>query len=518
MNPCYFNNKVLMNKKSTLNLMFFFSVFIFIVGHGIYLNTPWVNLEYAFGEAARGILNPYYTTGFEKYWEVEANPLGYSLITASIASFLGISFWSIRIPSLLGGIAILVAGWLFYRSKDFKNNSLFFLWTAIISTNPLVWIYSGRAMADVLPVGLVVLAFLFCYYAEKRLWIHLIAGLCFSLASLVKFNTILLGFGFVYILFTDQNGKIIWNLKRELRFLFYFLLPAFVLGIYFLVIYNQFGIVFVPEKFKVTHFEGHAKNFASNLGLYCSYLAMLLALLGFLSIIRLWKVLSRRIFLILVIVSFISGIAFWEILSDSNADELGFSSLYDALLSLEIVSLVRIGGFLSAFFLFAELINTAFREKSRIALFLVCIILPFLIVSSFSRPAQRYLLFCLPFLTFYLIVILGSRMPQLAHWMGWPSIIIFIIINLFSTLHQIEQGWASENMAQWVISNGYIYETDPGAITPHAGYHFFHNLGKQKRYVINVGKTPPKNFLHKESVVLFGKEVKTYYLIEQNLQ
>ena len=514
MNPCYFNNKVLMNKELTLNLTFFFSVFAFIVGHGIYLNTPWVNLEYAFGEAARGILNPYYTTGFEKYWEVEANPLGYSLITASIASFLGISFWSIRIPSLLGGIAILVAGWLFYRSKDFKNNALFFLWTAIISITPLVWIYSGRATADVLPVGLVVLAFLFCYYAEERLWIHLIAGLCFSLASLVKLHSILLGVGFVYILFTDQEGKINWSRRRGLKFLFYSLLPAVILGIYFLVIYSQFGIVFIPEQHKEALVEGYAKNFVSAFLMYNSLLGTMFATFCFLSITHLQKIWSKRNILILMIIILIAGSVFWRTLSSFPAGEMGFSNLYDTLLNQKVISLIRIGGFILAFFLFIELINTAFREESKTALFFLCSILPFLVILSFFKPCQRYLLFCLPFLSFYLVVILGSRMPRLTHWMGWPSIAVFIAINVFSIFHQIGQGRASENMAQWVISNGYLNNTEPGAILPHAGHHFLQNQEGQKKYIINIGKTPPGNFLHEESVFVFGKKIKTYYLIE----
>lgn len=501
-----------------LSLVFFLIVCFIIIGHAIYLNTPWVNFEYSFAEATRGILDSTHTIGLDKYWEVQANPLGYSLVTAVIVPFLGISFWSIRIPSLLGGLAILVVGWIFYRSRNFKNDSLFFLWTAIISLNPLVWIYSGRATADILPVGLVVLAFLFCYRAQNRLWIHFIGGVCFSLASLVKFNSLLLGFGLVYLLFTDQNGKIICRWEKVTAFLFYSLLPAIVLGTYFLVIYDQFGIVFIPEIFKVAHFEGYAKGFIANLGMYASYLTMLLALTCVLPIIHLWKVWTRKNFLLLAIISVIFGIVFWKISSGSNAGEMGFGGLYDTLLSQGIVSLIRVGSFLSAFLLFTELIDTAFRERSRIALFLLCTILPFLIVSSFSKPVQRYLLFCLPFLTFYLIVILGSRIPRLIHWIGWTSVFVSVLITLFSVLNQIRQGIASENMVQWVILNGYLKDTKlTDAVKPHVGYYFFQNPDGKKKYIIDVGRIPPKNILHAESVVVLGKTIKTYYLMEQNL-
>lgn len=37
-----------MGKRLKLNILFLFVVFVFIAGHGIYLNTPWVNFEYSF--------------------------------------------------------------------------------------------------------------------------------------------------------------------------------------------------------------------------------------------------------------------------------------------------------------------------------------------------------------------------------------------------------------------------------------------------------------------------------------
>lgn len=497
-----------------LSLVFFLIVCFIIIGHAIYLNTPWVNFEDLFAEAARTILNPSYSIGIENYWKDEANPLGYSLIAALFASFLGISFWSVRVPSLLGGIAILLAGWVFYRKCNFKQNSLFFLWVIFLSLNPLVWIYSGRATADILPVGLVILAFLFCYCAQERLWIHCIGGCCFSLASLVKYNSILLGLGFVYIIFTNQKGTITWSSKRGFWFLFYSLFPIVVLGVYFLVIYNKFGIVFIPEGPKDAMAAGRSNSAISSLAMYISYMIMLLALPSLISIPYLRNVLSRKVFFALVIVALFFGVVFWEISSSFSAGEMGFSSLYETLLSKNIFSLIFLGSFILAFFLFAELIDTACRERNRIAIFLLCTLLPFLIISSFYKPVQRYLLFCLPFFTFYLIVILGSRMTRLTHWMGWSSIAVFIVINVFSTFHQIEQGRASENMVQWVISNGYLNDTEPGAILPHVGHHFIQNQEGQKKYIVNTEKTPPKNFLHEESVFVFGKKIKTYYLIE----
>jgi len=507
-----------MGKRSRLNFITLSVVCFFIIGHGIYLNTNWVNNEYVFSGAVKSILDPDYSIGLEKYWELQANPLGYSLITALFASFLGISLWSVRIPSLLGGITILLAGWAFYHNKNLKNDSLFLLWIATVAFNPLIWMYSGQATADILPVGLTALAFLFCYLAQGRLWIHLIGGICFSLAALVKFNSILLGLGFVYIIFSDEDGKISCNKKKAMNLLFYYLLPGLLLALYFLVIYHLFGVLFIPDEYKRVVFIGHAKNFIPCFAMYMSYLTMLLGLLSFVSLFRLLTEFSRKNFFLLVMVSIVFGFAFWDTLTHFSAGEMDYGGHFNTLLSKKMVSLLRVGGFISALFIFVELIYTTFRERDHFALFLLYALLPYLIIASFSRPAQRYLLFCLPFLTFYLIIFLGSRIPKITHWLGWTSVTVFALITIISIFYQVEQGGAAERMAQWVISKNYLKETHAGSIVFHAGHHFYNNPDSPKKYIIKKAKIPPKNFIHKESVILFGREILIHYLVRQNPQ
>ena len=81
-----------------------------------------------------------------------------------------------------------------------------------------------------------------------------------------------------------------------------------------------------------------------------------------------------------------------------------------------------------------------------------------------------------------------------------------------------EQGGAAERMAQWVISKNYLKETNAGSIYFHAGHHFYENTDSQIRYIIKKEKVPPKDFLHKESVILFGREILTHYLVRQDPQ
>ena len=108
-------------------------------------------------------------------------------------------------------------------------------------------------------------------------------------------------------------------------------------------------------------------------------------------------------------------------------------------------------------------------------------------------------------------------MPRLIHWIGWTSVFVSALITLFGVLYQIRQGVASENMVHWVISNGYLKDTRlTDTVKPHVGYHFFQNPDGKKKYVVDVGRTPPKNVLHEESVVVLGKKIKTYYFMEQD--
>jgi hypothetical protein len=507
-----------MKKSIKLNIVTSFIIGFFLFGHMVYLNAPFVNQECVFSEAAQGIVNPAYAIGLEKFWKMQANPLGYPLVTAITISILNTSFWSVRLPSLFGGIAILLSGWAFYRNSDNQNDHLFFLWITTTMLNPLVWMYSGQATADVLPVGLMALSFLFCYLAKNRFRIHLMGAICLSLAVIVKFNSILLGLGFVYIIFRDQSGKMIYSKGKRIIFLLYSLLPAFFLLMYFLIVHELFGIVFIPEKFKVTHFSGHLVNILSYFAMYVSYLTMLLGLLSLVVLNHLWKVLSGRNLLILVMVSLLSAIVFSNILGHFSFGEMDYGRHFNALLSKEMVFLMRGAGLILGIFLFVELTYNAFSKKNSFAIFLLFTLLPYLIIASSSRPVQRYLLFCLPFLSYYIIVILGSQMPRLTSWLGWTSVAVLALVTSVSIFYQVEQGRAADKMAQWLISKNYIRETNAGSIIHHACQYFDQDPNIPTKYTVKMGKNPLKDYIHKESVILLGKEISTHYLVRQKVK
>ena len=165
---------------------------IFVLGHLLYIDTPFVNQEYVFAEAAKSLLSPQYRIGLENYWNVQANPLGYSAISALVNGIFHfpVGFWSVRIPSLAGGLMVILAGGWIAKKFNF-NRSRFFLWAALIIFSPLIWVYAGRATADVLPTGLLMLSLALCLKADENKIYNFIASVVFSISILVKYNSIL---------------------------------------------------------------------------------------------------------------------------------------------------------------------------------------------------------------------------------------------------------------------------------------------------------------------------------------
>ena len=154
---------------------------VMICGHAIVLNEPFVNQEVAFSEGARGLAEPGYPEGLTRFWRHQVNPLGYSAITALFRSVLHLpvlqlpvlhltgAFWTARLASLAGGALILVSGYLWFRKTGSLRADLFWLWGGVTTLCPLVWIFTGRGTADVLPVGILCCAFTACWLAEGSL-------------------------------------------------------------------------------------------------------------------------------------------------------------------------------------------------------------------------------------------------------------------------------------------------------------------------------------------------------------
>ena len=139
-----------------------------VILHAFYINTPFVNLEYVFAQATQSLLDP--ETGMSNYFSMQANPLGYVWFSTLFHFLMGEpeGFWSYRLASVSGLVAILGAGAVFTSSLKPDHNKEFHLWCALVTFSPLIWLFSGRATADILPVGLLLLSFALVFKSEAK--------------------------------------------------------------------------------------------------------------------------------------------------------------------------------------------------------------------------------------------------------------------------------------------------------------------------------------------------------------
>ena len=131
------------NNKRFIHLI----ILTFFFGHLLYLDTPFVNLEWVYKAGTQ-----YYTTWDATFLNIylsnQANPITYSFFSSIFVSLFGDNYINYRLLALFGGCLILIS--------YIKYNSPFLL--LMIALNPLVWVYSGRAYSELLSVGLLVLA------------------------------------------------------------------------------------------------------------------------------------------------------------------------------------------------------------------------------------------------------------------------------------------------------------------------------------------------------------------------
>ncbi|HEO64942.1 MAG TPA: hypothetical protein ENI73_03630, partial [Spirochaetes bacterium] len=436
-------------------------------------------------------------------------------VMAIFASVFGISSFAFRLPSLVGALIIFWVAYHFYL-KNLLNKihwTYFMVWLFVTAFNPMIWVYSHSATNDILPVGLVVLSFYLCFKARNNWYIHLIAGLIFSISCVIKWNSMLLGLGFIYLLFFNDEGRFVWNRTKLYYSVSYTLLPLALLGVYFAYIYTNFGIFILPEKYKTVH-SFHLKGVLLNLSNYISFLGVMLGFLVVIPVISYLKKASsnKKIYYTFTITVLLLGLFSWNVFYHFKTGEMDFGRYFDSLLGKEGIAFIRVTGFILSIYIIISLVIEAYKKKSRLAFFILVTLVPFIIISSFTRPAQRYLLFVYPFVSFYVILILGSRLPRLSKWLGWSTAFVFSVLSFVSTYYLIETGSAEERMAQWASSKGLISETKQDFGVGHAGQYFYRNLRSPKKYLISIREQPPKDYLHKEDVYLFGKKIRSYYI------
>ncbi|MBX7165127.1 MAG: hypothetical protein K1X74_02140 [Pirellulales bacterium] len=481
---------------------------VVVIPHAALLAAPPVNLEFAFLEGTRSLLDPQYADGATRYFAYQANPLGYSLLSAGLCRALQLpaADWSLRLLSLAGGVALLAAGREWFRLLRPGALGQFHLWAAVTMLCPLVWIYTGRGTADILPAGLACLAIAWCCRARLDARFHLLAGTCFALAAIVKFNVLLIGCAFV-LLVLRQGG----SLRSRVAYLAcYTLLPAAVLGLYFVWLHQRFDVLLLGDRFKSMHNPvGYARQFWTVLALYLSYLAMLPGLLNVRPIVAWLAGGSRTRAIALAVAGLVLAYALGSVLEDANLGEMRFGG-FDYLLPSWAFPLLRGGCLVLALALFGDIAARAWRERDELSLLLLAAVVPYLLVSSLSRPAQRYLLICLPLLLFYLVAAFPELRFRGKQRLAWATVVMFAGLSAVGSWYSVEQGTAAARMVDWIAAEGLLDQTHPGDIEAHAAHRFPIRSSAPPQF--SVSAQPQTSALHVERVTLFGRQLRAYSL------
>jgi hypothetical protein len=484
-----------------------------IGGHAVVLNEPFVNQEVAFSEGARGLAESDYPEGLTRFWRHQVNPLGYSAITAMLRSVLHLSgaFWTARLSSLAGGALILASGYLWFRKIGALRADLFWLWGGVTTLCPLVWIFTGRGTADVLPVGILCCAFTSCWLAEGRWSRHWLAAGLLALATVVKYNSLLSGLGFLWLVL-HGTGQMRLPLRTRLgQGALYGLIPGVSLAAYFAWVYSNFNVLFVQEQFRDRHSPfADLPQFPAILAAYSSYLVMLTGLLALAPLVALWQPLRIRARIVLSGCALALATAAAAALRGFDAGEMGFGG-FDRLLPAEVFLCLRGAFLMLAATCAVELCRKAIAEKDEFCQFLLAALIPTLLISSCSRPAQRYLLAAVPWVFFALTVLTRRRMLGLTRVLGWTSVVGFCGLSAVATVYSVAHGRAADRMARWVVDQGLAAETEPGDMRAHCDQYFPITPPPAPKYVVQ--PVPAEGAIHTEAVSIFGRSLRGFYLL-----
>jgi len=500
-------------KYSLRTVLVFWSLFA-VIGHLLYINTPLVNNEWVSLEGVKGILYENYREGLNCYFFNQANPIGFSICASIINIIFGlpVSYWSLRIPSLLGVILILYSFLSFTSYRNGKTGILSTIWCSLIVLSPLIWIFSGRAMPEVLALGLVCFSYILCLKAKSKNSYYILSFLVLALASLVKFHAAVIGIGIPYIIYLNNDSRLS---KRFFKIAsLYCIILLTTLIVYLAIIYKYYNIIFVADRLRPV-VQINPKNFPRAFLDYCYYIVLLLGPISFLSPIHLWGKIRRRTYFIAIVIGILFSIITIRYgYSAVGSTEMNYGVL-DSLLNGKMVIVIK--AVCSS--IFAFLVLDIFIEQRKgvdhFLRFFIIITITYLFVCSMGRPVQRYLIFCLPF-TYYFLVFYRLNYRKLTHvTLLVTTLITFSVTNITFVLYQVSQGSAAENMVKWLSDANLMRKTEPLLIDVHCDHLIIpYKQNRYYEYYISMSKNDDDIVVHEEGVNLYGHRIRTYYCIK----
>ena len=486
------------------------------------LYTPWmgrgyVNLEYPFSMAARALADPSQSGLIDSYFAVQANPLGYSFVLALLYKIVVYHdwFWLAKLPSLCGGLMIIVAGWMLTRERWANTRSLFYFWSGLIVLNPLIIAFATASTADVLPVGLLMLAIAIANEDRNNSWVNpVIASLIFGLAVITKYMPIYFGAAFIAIalLRIGKENRPARLICRDIAI--YVLVPGVILSFYIWWLYVKYSVFISyglgagkPNFFDVPKFMTTFSKYLVFLGICCGPLPLLIISKNF-------NNLKKQVFgLVFILAAVFFGIH----LSGSELDEMGFGRGFT--FGSVIFRAIQIVGFVLGVATVSTLLKSPFaKDRFRRVLFFG--VVPTLLMISFTIPTQRYIMIIVP-ATLLLLVdasnLLSARLRNLTFGI---TAFVFAVVSLYGVSFLRAQGNASERMANWMEKNHVISQTNAKPIIGmHAGQHFYGVKQIEFQYEVIESTLDGEKFiteriLHREPMNVLGRITRVYVLRE----
>jgi len=498
------------------NFPVFYMMLAMIVLYAPWMGRGYVNLEYPFSMAARALSDSRYAAQIDTYLAVQANPLGYSFVLAIIYKTFGYHdwFWLAKLPSLCGASMIIVSGWILTRDRWHGRRSLFYFWSSLVILNPLFIAFATSSTADVLQVGLLMLAIAIAYDNRNDNWLKpLIASLIFGFAIVTKYMPIYFGAAFIAIAVLDKTG-----LRRSSKFIrrdiaIYLLVPGAILFLYIWWLNAKYSVF-------ISYGLGPGKpnfldipKFLITLSKYLAFLGLSCGPLSFLIISKDFKDREKQVFgLLLTSVAIIWG----SYISRIEVDEMDFGGGF--LFGVNILRAIQTVGFILGLFVLFVLFRSM-RSPIRMSRVMFLGVVPSLVMISFTLPTQRYIMMAIPGTLVMLVDESNVLTAKLRNLTLGVTALGFAAVSLLGMSYLRAQGNASENMAVWMESNHVIDQSSASPIGVHAGQHFYGLASTEIKYeVIQTSldgeKLIKERILHREPMNVLGKITRVYVLRE----
>jgi hypothetical protein len=479
-----------------------------------WLNRGYLNYEWPHVLAGEALAYPAKIDLLKSYWSTgQANPLGYPLFNALLQRLVPWtdSPWLWRIPSLIGCGLIITWGWL-VREEFGKNfRKCFYAWGLLVVTSPMIVAFSTHASSDLLPVGLLLISlWLLHKFANTQNFYQLLASAClFGFSSATRY---IAPYFIGYVLYLILARQI--NLKKRIRNLIVFgLVSSIVLLSEIAWKFSSFGVLVS------TQLDANGPNFVdfSNWSLVLlKYLSFIGMFCGTLPLVLAFKKMQSSDFRFRHTL-FALGSVLLAIISTRpiNEGELDFGGgfSYGVLFKFLVFA-----GFLNACFLVYGVLDQR-KNTNEFDLAWLAGLVPYIVLISASRPVQRYLIYAIPIVLLILVEALDELPKKVKYLAVGSTALGFAAVSLLGMSYLTSQGNASEEMAVWVEENNLISQTSAGAISPHAGQHWWGVATDETRYEI-IAVTPAtesqvqERVLHREPMKVLGKVTRVYLLRE----